>query len=196
MEQEIVWKGSTSVEHRKKEFTIAFSMLIISLIFELLFISISITTSIEMGLFIILILLIILIGILITVLILALLPYILKRFPSYIVTREKLLIEEWSFIGVKKEKSFSISKINTIYYPNNIYLEQNSIIFYFKTVETILEECPGLPQYDCFITGDFKFEFVDSPEELIRVLHTIIPLKKHPTLYNIYQRIENNSRQL
>ena len=142
----------------------------------------------------------------------------LDLYDRYIVTSEELLIQEWKFLrrGGAKERSFwgswrtkslKLNEIKAIYHEKKDYWEGcgNNFYFYTELDTRLFFDTKNLPLqnefredpleytslfHDKFGNSEFFFEYVDSPNDLLAVLQSLIPLDKHPILEDTYMRVE------
>jgi hypothetical protein len=122
----------------------------------------------------------------------------LRKGPEFIVTATDLILRERNFWGrFRPTKSMSLEKIKLFHIQERNHLDKfkNDFLFFSKSLDNFFEEWPDLekdsPEYFFSeIPSDFRFYAVDTPVELLTILQSLIPLKKHPALNETYQRIE------
>jgi hypothetical protein len=100
--------------------------------------------------------------------------------------------------GTLKTKTTNLTEILTIYLVDVPYKDLNSVYFYDKSVEVLLEEAARMKKprlgknkdfgWTFLGKGNLTFTSVNYPLKLIEVLSSILPLKPHPSLKNVYQR--------
>lgn len=116
--------------------------------------------------------------------------YIFNWYSQFLITENNLIIKKWSFKGYRISDSFEIEKIKTIYIVEKNFSDKNSINFFSRPVEEILKKNPlGEYQYDSFQDWNFQFRYIEHPKELLDVIGLLFPIKEHPNLINVYERI-------
>lgn len=169
----ILWTGTVSEKYKKGSFKILSLFFVFAIVSFLNFILLC-WDFIFMALIFLFLLIMFLI-----IMIRYFLSHFFNKYPQYQLTPEALVYKDWTFFGRVQIKTLNLSDLKQFYF-------EAGIIYFFtkKFDDWGGEYSKRLEQ------AIFCFWQVDSLEQLIEVLQSMIPFKKHPTLEDMYQRIE------
>ncbi|MFX1294053.1 MAG: hypothetical protein ACFFD2_04240 [Promethearchaeota archaeon] len=190
---QVLWEGSVSSDYKNTYLGIGLATLMFSIIGEIIFILILRGSEGESIIFKIVISFLIICCFLSTFTgFMILNPFIFNLLSKYIVTTNCLIIKKKRLLKGERIKSLQLKKVKIIYYVERMSFESNTFHFLVKSIDEVLD--PPLTEreteYNAFAHGDLEFKCVDSPMELMKVLESLIPLKKHPDFKNVYVRVE------
>ncbi|HUX98281.1 MAG TPA: hypothetical protein VMV49_01890 [Candidatus Deferrimicrobium sp.] len=123
---------------------------------------------------------------------------LIRGYPKYYLTNDQLVSKVRMPWGALKIKVINLAEIQTIVHLVD-ESSLNSMHFYAKPVDILLEEVAGMRKprslknqesWTPLGKSNFKFGSVNSPLELIEALESLLPLKPHPSLKYVYQRID------
>jgi hypothetical protein len=115
--------------------------------------------------------------------------YGMDFFPHYYVRQDELIRRDHAWWGKERVSRFDINKINVISIVEEGIPATESFRFFIDNLEELLHKYPD-PDAIYEWKADFEFSNIDTADELLVLLQTLIPLKEHPTLVDVYQRIE------
>ena len=124
---------------------------------------------------------------------------VFKLDPIYQVKQDRVLLRDRThWRTLQPEKSLELTEIKLIYIEKKRSWVgfPDDFRFYKKTYDEISEEwlfrLRNVSYEIIFhaIPCELLFYNVNTPEKLLSTLQSVIPLQKHPTLENTYQRVE------